>query len=383
MSTPTAARPRVLVFRKRILPWSETFIGAQAGAMRRYEPVLVGYARDAGGAAYVAGWPQLLLQDHSRFPALEKLLLKATGRAPARWLRSIAVTEPALVHAHFGSSALPASHLARALGIPLVVTYHGTDATAVARTAAESDRRRRAFAVADRVLAISDFVASALRASGCPESRLMRHYVGVDTTRYAPGPGARETAEVLFVGRLVDVKGAVFLIRAMELVRRRIPAAHLVLAGDGPLRQELERESLARGVPARFLGVQTPERVVALMRHAAVLCAPSIIGARGNAEGLSMTLLEAQACALPVVATSTGGIVEIVVHGETGFLARPANAEALAEHLCALLGDATLWARMSAASRAHVESNFDLGRQTATLEAIYDDVRGKRAERSG
>ena len=378
-----------LVFRKRILPWSETFIASQSGAMARYAPVLVGYSRDPGGAAYVIGRPQLLLNDHSAFPALEKFLLKSAGRAPRRWLRAIAETQPVVLHAHFGSSALPASRIARALRIPLVVTYHGMDITVAATTRAEVERRHRAFAAADRVIAVSGFIAEVLRKAGCPPEKITVHFIGVDTARFTPWAGhgaapdartaaeARSATEVLFVGRLVEKKGVTHLIRAMQEVRRTVPAAELVLAGDGPLRTALEKECLVHGVPARFLGVQTPQQVIGLMRRAAVLCGPSIADSRGNAEGLPITFLEAQACGLPVIASMSGGTGEGIVHGETGMLFTPGDERALAGHLLAMLGPSNdaLRHRVSIAARRYIEQQFDLERQTAALETIYDEVR--------
>jgi colanic acid/amylovoran biosynthesis glycosyltransferase len=364
-----------VIFRKRILPWSETFIATQSGAMTRYAPVLVGYSRDPSGAAYLVGRPQLILSEHSRFPALEKFLLKSTGRAPPRWLRAIADTRPAVLHAHFGSSALPASRIAKALGVPLVVTYHGMDITVRAKTEAEAARRRAAFAAADRVIAVSGFIRDALLAAGCPAEKITLHYIGVDTTRFTPATAPRSSTEVLFVGRLVEKKGVIHLVRAMAEVRRTVPAAELVIAGDGPLREGLSREAAQLGVPARFLGVQTPAQVQELMRRAAVLAGPSIADGRGNAEGLPITFLEAQASGLPLVVSTSGGTGEGVVHGETGFLFSPGDEAALAGHLRDLLGDALLRERMSGAARAHMEAQFDLARQTAKLEAIYDEIR--------
>lgn len=371
---PTADRPTAIVFRKRILPWSETFIAAQSGALRRYAPVLVGYSRDPSGAAYLVGRPQILLQDHSIFPAAEKLLLKSTGRAPRRWLRAIAERRPVVIHAHFGSSALPAGRIARALGIPLILTYHGMDITVAARTATAREGRLRAFAAADRVIAVSHFIAAALREAGCPEEKITVHYIGVDTARFTAAEEPRAAAEVLFVGRLVEKKGVTHLIRAMAQVRRTVPAAELILAGDGPLREGLVREAAALGVPARFLGVQTPEQVQRLMRRAAVLAGPSIADARGNAEGLPITFLEAQSSGLPLVVSASGGSAEGLVHGETGFIFSPGDEVALATDLGRILGDSALRTRMGVAARAHMERYFDLVRQTERLEAIYDAV---------
>ena len=379
MTPPDAApRPTALIFRKRVLPWSETFIASQAGAMSRYSPVLIGYSRDSSGAAYLAGRTQILLSDHSPLPAVDKLLLKSAGRAPRRWLRAIAATRPTVLHAHFGSSALPSATLAGALGIPLVVTYHGMDITVAAKSEAEVDRRRRAFAAADRVIAVSEFIAGALRRAGCPDEKITLHFIGVDTERFTPGTGERSATDVLFVGRLVEKKGVTHLLSAMQEVRRTVPDSRLVIAGDGPLRATLEQEARDRGIPAAFLGVQTPAQVIELMRCAAVLCGPSIADSRGNAEGLPITFLEAQSCGLPVIASTSGGTGEGIVHGETGLLFTPGDESMLAEHLRQILGDAALRRSMSIAARAHMQRSFDLRSQTAKLESIYDRVRAPR-----
>lgn len=369
-----ASRPCAIIFRTRVLRWAETFIAAQAAAMTRYEPLFVGVWRDPSGIAMLGGMRVQLLEDHHAFPGLAKALLTISRRPPRRWIRAIAATRPQVVHAHFGSSTALADTVARALGIPLLVTYHGTDATVVPKSVAQFERRRRAFAAADRIIAVSAFVAEALTRAGCPEGKITTHHTGVDTARFSPGRATREAAEVLFVGRLVEVKGVTHLIRAMEVVRRSVRDAHLIIAGDGPLREGLRREAAERGVPAQFLGIQTPEQVVRLMRRAAVFCGPSIADARGNAEGLGMTLLEAQACALPVVATTSGGIVECVVPGETGLLSAPGDERALAANLQLLLEDPALRARLGTAAQLHVERNFDLVRQTVRLEAIYDEL---------
>jgi len=374
---PRADAPAVVVFRRKILPWSETFIASQAMALERYAPVFVGYELDARGAKYVEGRPRVLLSEHSLFPPLGKFLVKYAARAPKRWLRAIAATKPKLVHAHFGSSAIPAHSIARALGVPLVVTYLGMDITVTPKSAAEVARRRRAFAAADKVLCVSDFLGDKLREAGCPPEKVQTHYTGVDTAKFLPSAYAPEPAQVLFVGRLAAKKGVIHLIRAMPEVRRAVPNAELVIAGDGELRAELEAAARALDLPVRFLGVQTPAQVNELMSHATVLCGPSVVDARGNAEGLPFTFLEAQACGLPIVVSTSGGTAEGAVDGKTGFLFAPGDEGALARHLITILKDPALRERMSKAARAHIEQNFDLKRQTAGLEAIYDRILGR------
>jgi glycosyltransferase involved in cell wall biosynthesis len=316
----------------------------------------------------------VLLDEHSTFPSVEKLLLKRFDRLPPRWGRALAAHNPRLVHAHFGSSVVPGRLVARALGVPLVVTYHGMDITVRAGTAAELARRATAFASANCVIAVSEYIAGMVRAAGCPPEKVVVHYIGVDTTHFTPGTGPRLPHRVLFVGRLVAKKGVIHLVRAMREVQRAVPEAELVVAGDGDLRASLEREASVAGIKATFLGVRTPGEVRDLMRAATVVAGPSIADQRGNNEGLGMVFIEAQSCGTPVVVSTSGGASEGVVDGETGLYFAPGDETGLAAHLVALLRDPVRCARMGVAARRHVESRFDLRTQTARLEEIYDSV---------
>jgi glycosyltransferase involved in cell wall biosynthesis len=275
---------------------------------------------------------------------------------------------------HFGSSVVPARLVARALDIPLVVTYHGMDIT-VRAGSGERTRRGESFAAATTVIAVSEYIARRVREAGCPPEKVVVHYIGVDTAYFSPGAEPRSDARVLFVGRLVAKKGAIHLVRAMVEVQRAIPEAELVVAGDGDLRAGLEQAASEAGVRATFLGVQTPEQVRLLMRGAAVVAGPSIVDARGNDEGLGMVFIEAQACGTPVVVSTSGGAGEGVVDGVTGLLFTSGDETALAQHLLTLLGDRATRARMGAAAREHVEKRFDLRTQTGVLEGIFDAAR--------
>src|SRR5687767_8469481 len=149
--------------------------------MARYHPLMVGYSRDPRGRKYLEGRDQLLLDDFSVIPGLSRLLLKTTGRMPGRWLDEIAARQPVVMHAHFGTNAPPAIRIARTLNLPVVVTYHGVDITAAPKDATQRKQRSAVFAAADKVIAVSRFIADSLRAAGCPPQKTVLHYIGVDT----------------------------------------------------------------------------------------------------------------------------------------------------------------------------------------------------------
>jgi glycosyltransferase involved in cell wall biosynthesis len=303
------------------------------------------------------------------------------SRALTRRLRAL---EPALIHAYTGVSGAHALPLARRCRIPLIVSFGGYDATA-------SDEELSRWPQAGRILlrrrdamkrevqliiTVSAYLRRQLLAKGWPADRTVVLHRGIDTDLFTPDGAPSLTARtprVLAVGRLMDFKGTVYLIRAMTQVQREIPTAELIVAGAGPLRGPLESEARQLGVRAQFIGQVGPEIIRARQAEAQLYCMPSVLSATGQREGLSNALLEAMASGLPVVASDSGGIPEAV--GDAGFLVPERDVAALAARIVALLSDATMRERMGAASRERVMRHFNLRRQIARLEDLYDEAR--------
>jgi glycosyltransferase involved in cell wall biosynthesis len=367
-------RPTVLIFRKRLLPWSETFVATQGRALHRYRPVFTGYHHEPAGAHYLNGCDRVLLDRHSILPGIGKASLKIFGRLPRSFRTALERAEASLVHAHFGTSINPAGVIAHELDLPLLVTFHGHDIATVPRDPKGAHKRAQALQRFDRAIAVSDFIADRLRASGCPSDRIIVHRIGVDTDRFAPHSEPHVPGRVLFAGRLVAKKGLDHLLRAFHIAQQAVPAAELVIVGDGPLREPMEQLARELCVRARFVGVQTPDEVLRYMRSSALLAAPSIVTARGDAEGLPITIMEAIATGLPVVAFPSGGSGEGVRDGVTGRLLPAGDEGALARAVTELLTDEPLRMRMSAAARQLALTEFSLVRQTRLLEDIYDEV---------
>ena len=370
-------RPSVAVFSSLLLPASETFVRAQGEALERYRAFYVGSRRVAG-----LSLPEdrvAVVNRGSWRGAAAEAAFKLTGMAP-RLVAELRRRRPALMHAHFGPGGALALPLARRLGVPLVVTFHGADATVDGEPGrsltglAFRRRRRDLVREAALILAVSDFIRGRLLDRGLPPERVVRHYIGIDTELFVPGD--REWSDrppaVLFVGRLVEKKGLAYLLRAMEEVERRVEGAELWVAGDGPLRPELEREAAERLRRCRFLGMVPPAEVRELMRRARVVSVPSIRAASGDSEGFGMVFAEAQAVGTPVASFVSGGIPEAVADGETGLLAPERDWPALAAALESLLVDADLWRRMSRAGIERVRRRFSLETQTRALEVLYD-----------
>jgi glycosyltransferase involved in cell wall biosynthesis len=366
--------PAVLIFRKRLLPWSETFVAAQGRALRRYHPVFVGYHDEPEGAHYLNDCDRIVLDRHGLLPGLAKARLKLFGALPRSFRSALERAHASLVHAHFGTSITPAHAIARTLDLPLLVTFHGHDIATVLRDERRASRRASALQRVDRAIAVSEFIAARLRESGCPPDRISVHRIGVDTDRFAPGPASPSPGRVLFVGRLVAKKGLHHLLRAFRDVQEAVPGVELVVVGDGPLREPMQQLAGELRLRARFTGVQTPAEVLLHMRSAALLAAPSVVTASGDAEGLPITIMEAMSTGLPVVAFPSGGSGEGVQDGVTGRLLPAGDEGALSGALIDLLTDEPVRSRMATAARQLALRRFSLARQTQLLEEIYDDV---------
>jgi colanic acid/amylovoran biosynthesis glycosyltransferase len=366
----------VVIFRHNLFRISETFITQQAQQLERYRPIYMGRLRFGSAPE---GAVSLALQDLRL--GLPMIGWQMVSRTPRFFRRLLEGHRPALIHAHFGVEGVYALPLARQLGIPLVTTFHGFDATlstaALLRSPAWANYplfRGRLAKQGALFLCASAFIRDRLLAMGFPASRTHVHHIGVDCNVIRPRALGEETRTVLHVARLVEVKGTEFLIRGFAELAAQDTQVRLDIIGDGPLSASLQALSRELGVAkrVRFLGALSHRDVLAAMRTAAMLVLPSVQTSTGRIEGLGMVLLEAAATCLPTLGSRIGGIPEGVVDGETGFLVPERDAGALAARMRTLLSDPELRGRMGAAARTRVEQRFDLHRQTRLLEEWYD-----------
>jgi colanic acid/amylovoran biosynthesis glycosyltransferase len=172
---------------------------------------------------------------------------------------------------------------------------------------------------------------------------------------------------------MIEKKGIDYGLRAVaELRRREIPVRYTVI-GDGPERQALRSlaHELELGETVSFLGWRDQRAVAQLMQESDVLLAPSVTDAAGDQEGIPVTLMEAMATGMPVVATRHSGIPELVEDGVSGFLVPERDAPGLADALDRLARDAALAARIGRAARARIAAEFDIGRLNERLVVHY------------
>jgi glycogen(starch) synthase len=258
----------------------------------------------------------------------------------AGFVRAARRTHADLLHAHW----LPAGWVAARTGRPFVLQVWGTDlelARRVPRLARRILRRARL------VIAASTELADAARRLGAADVRVIPSGVELPAEVGAEA----EPPEVLYAGRLSEEKGVLELVAAADGIR-------LVVAGDGPLRSRVPG---ARGFVPH-------DELQGLYARAAVVACPS------RREGFGVACLEAMAHGRPVVAGDVGGLRDLVVDGETGYLVPPRDVPALRAALERLLGDADLRRRLGAAGRERARTVFSWPAATEATLAAYAEA---------
>jgi colanic acid/amylovoran biosynthesis glycosyltransferase len=359
----------LLVYRDRIIPRSEAqFLHRQYVGFRRLVPIWIGRRTDEGLTDLRV--EPVLLGRRGMSGKFDRVLFKHLGRMPSE--PDLAQLRPRLIHAHFGRGGALALPIARALKLPLVVTFHGGDATK------ESHHRQRFVPTvfqrrstelqreAALIICVSEYIREVLLARGFPEAKLKVIRYGVEPEPRRPPPPAVRPY-LLFVGRFVEKKGIGHLLDAMRMLESEGAAVDLTLIGDGPMSEGLRRQAVGLA-NVRFLGWLPNQEVRRVMQGALAICVPSIVAKSGDTEGLPHVVLEAMAAAAPVIGSYVAGIPEAVKDEENGFLVPPGDPPAIAAAARRLLGDPALRSRMGLAGRKLATECFDAIAQSRMLE---------------
>jgi glycosyltransferase involved in cell wall biosynthesis len=269
-----------------------------------------------------------------------------------------------------------AASAARAYRVPLVISVHGSDIAMAERHRLLGRLARNAFNAAGAVTAASSDLLRRAVALGADADRAATTHYGVDGELFSPDAAdthvraqlrvSADTFLVVSVGRLAEVKGFRYLIDAAAL----LDGTSVVIVGDGELRDDLERR--ARPTKSVTLAGSLPRaRVAAAIAAADAVVVPSVVDGRGRVDGLPNTLLEALACGRAVVATTVGGISEIVEDGDNGLLVPPNDSHAIVEALVRLRDDRVLRNRLGEEARRFAVEQLSWAASAEAFEQAY------------
>ncbi len=268
---------------------------------------------------------------------LAKIQVPFLFLAEARFVKRLLREErPDLVHSHWAIPQGLCAGWALRNGTPQVLTIHSSDLHTLRRFTGGAALTRYITRRADHVVLVNQYLKSMLLQMAPENARKTSVFpMGVSDRFY--DASTREAGaikeQLLFVGKLIEVKGVNVLIKAMALARRRRPNLRLTVIGDGPERERLEASARELNLIAEvvaFSGRVKNGDIPPYMKDADAVVVPSIITKRGETEGTPVVILEAMAAGKPVLASNVGGIGEIVEHGRNGLLFPHSNPEHLA-----------------------------------------------------
>ncbi len=304
---------------------------------------------------------------------------------PARLARELHAESFDVIHSHLFWANLAARTAGRLAGVPAIVnSHHGIDAWP---TASHRWLERRTIGLADRVILCSEAVRIHARdCLGLPEDRLIAIPNGVAAARFRK-PQAREAARralglgpedrvVGSAGRLDEpVKGYAVLLAAFQIVAARRADALCLVTGSGPAESGLRAMAEAAGLGSRFRFLGERQDIPDFLQAIDLYVQPSRL------EGFGLAALEAMAAGLPVVASRTGGLPEVISEGLTGDLVPPGDPRALAEAILALLADPDRRTSYGALGMARAAESFPLEKMVRSWAEVYRAVlREKRRQ---
>ena len=285
-----------------------------------------------------------------------------------------------LIHAHWlipqGFVAVLSLLITRQK-IPLLCTSHGGDLFALKRKGLQRLKRW----VMDKSAALT-VVSKAMEKTvvdmGVASDKVEVISMGVDLKGlFMPDPCVqRKTDELLFVGRLVEKKGVQFLLEAMPAVLKAHPTVRLILAGSGPMEQELRQQAQRLKISERvaFLGMVSQARLPELYRRATLAIFPFVVAKSGDQEGFGLVQVEAMGCECPIIAGDLPAIHDIITHEENGLIFPSGNAEALSDAIIKLLDDPELRARLAEEGRKSVVQKFDWKAIAERYVSVYQKL---------
>ena len=310
--------------------------------------------------AYQGGMLSRLRRKPLRY-LLVPVFLLAQYRAAVRIIRSRKID---IVHAHW---LLPQGLVAALIRVtmpkapPVLCTSHGADLFSL-QGKLMARLKKWIIGRCNSVTVVSRSMASRLLDLGVPPSKVHVAPMGVDLrSRFIPDETRRSPRTLISAGRLVEKKGVIHLLEALPQVLARHPDIRLTIAGGGPEEPRLQARAASLGIADRveFLGPLENRRLPPVYQSGGIAVFPFVVSKSGDQEGLGLVVVEALGCGCAVIASDLPAIRDVVSDGETGKTVQPANPEALARTIVALLDDYHQCAPLASNGRQWALKNFD------------------------
>ena len=362
----------IAIFTPNKNPYSETFIQAH----KLYLQGNIFYYYGTGSGTQLEGEPPLgSKSERLRLKVVEKIGNKEPSYTKDQLIiRSLQKHKIDVVLAEYATHAHRILPIVKKLKLPMVVHFHGFDASAK-KVLSAHDHYKEVFANSRKIIAVSRKMEQMLLEIGCPREKLVYNV-------YGPRPEFAEIIpdfskrQFIAIGRFTDKKAPYYVILAFKKVVEKFPDVHLVFAGKGGLMGTTMNLVRYFGLEQNmtFPGVISPEEFRETLKQSLAFVQHSITAVSGDMEGTPLAVLEASSAGLPVISTYHAGIPDVVLHEETGLLCQEHDVDTMAENMLRLLEDPASARRMGAAGKERIQQHFTLKRHIDTLQGILESV---------
>ncbi len=278
------------------------------------------------------------------------------------------------VLAEYGTTAARVLPICQELNLPLIVHFHGYDAT-VYDVLKQHNNYKELFAYAKYVIAVSKAMFDQLINIGCPKEKLILNTYGPNDAFLKLTPTLKED-QLIAIGRFTDKKAPYYTILAFKNVISQIPNAKLIMAGDGYLlntcKNLVKLYQLEKNVA--FVGVVTPDEYRNYLTNSRAFVQHSITAENGDMEGTPLAVLEAAAAGIPVISTNHAGIPDVVLNNETGLLVDEHDVVGMSDNMLKILQDKSLALQMGKKGKERIKNQFSMQKHIDTLNKLIQTV---------
>lgn len=365
--------PRIAIIQPSLNVASETFIRAH-GARLPGVAAIIDYHT---GFPAIGGRPVLSVHWlHRARRKLVRMILRRNWAWEFDRICKVALRrcKADVVLAEYGTTGIRILDACRRTNIPLVVHFHGVDASKYDVIQDNAAGYKRMFMLAAAVVAVSRAMERQLLDLGCPREKLVYIPCGVDCSKFSGADPSTAGLQFVAAGRMVEKKAPHLTLAAFALVQKAYPEARLRFIGDGELLNLCKSLADAFGIKhsVTFLGAQSHEVVRQEMMCARAFVQHSITARNGDSEGTPVAVLEAGAMGLPVIATRHAGIADVVSHGETGLLVAEHDVANMEEYMRQLAREPAFAAELGHNAAAHIRRYYSMEQSIGRLALLLD-----------
>ena len=282
---------------------------------------------------------------------------------------------PDLIHSHFAAKAsVFGLFLAKAMKKPFSFTAHAYEIF----KSPDVDRLRETMHEANCIITPSMYNKKYLEGiTGIEKSDIQIVRATIEPEKFKPSrKGINGSIHILGIGRLVEKKGFEFLIKSMTIVQKKFCNVSLTIAGDGPLKDSLQKLIQQEGLHSQvqLVGAVTNEDCKSLLRECTIAVLPCVVALDGDRDVCPLSLQEAMAMEIPVISTHVGSVPELINDGANGILVPERNEEALASAIMKLIENPELRRKMGESGRGKILKEFNIQTQVDNLLLIWNSM---------